>query len=76
MYIGKRLCELRQAKGFSQDDTERRTGLLRCYVSRVQGGHSLPNLKTLEKWAETLDVELYHLFFAGKSKAESPGPHP
>ncbi len=70
MDIGKRLYELRQAKDFSQGDIERRTGMLRCYVSRVENGHTLPNVETLEKWAKALDVELYQLFFAGEGKPE------
>jgi transcriptional regulator with XRE-family HTH domain len=72
MDIGARLHELRLAKGLSQGDIEKRTGLLRCYVSRVEGGHTLPNLNTLEKWARALDLELYQLFFAGKGKPEDP----
>jgi transcriptional regulator with XRE-family HTH domain len=72
MDIGARLYELRQAKGFSQGDIEHRTGLLRCYVSRVENGHTIPNLETLEKWAKALDLELYQLFFAGEGKPEAP----
>ncbi|HUT02293.1 MAG TPA: helix-turn-helix transcriptional regulator [bacterium] len=72
MDIGTRLYELRQAKGYSQGDIQHRTGLLRCYVSRVENGHTLPNLETLEKWAKALDVELYQLFFAGEGKPEPP----
>ncbi len=45
-----------------------------CPASR--GGHSLPNLKTLEKWAKALDLELYQLFFAGKGKPEAPRAAP
>jgi len=70
MDIGKRLQELRLAKDFSQGDIERRTGLLRCYVSRIEHGHSIPSLETLEKFAKALDVELYQLFFAGEGKPE------
>jgi transcriptional regulator with XRE-family HTH domain len=68
MNIGKRLHELRQAKGLSQGDIQKRTGLLRCYVSRVENGHTVPSLETLEKMARALDLELYQLFFAGKGK--------
>lgn len=32
--IGERLREIREAKGLSQGDIERRTGMLRMYVSR------------------------------------------
>jgi transcriptional regulator with XRE-family HTH domain len=76
MDIGARLHELRLAKGFSQGDIERRTGLLRCYVSGIEHGHSIPSLQTLEKWARALDVELYQLFFAGKGKPRAPRTTP
>jgi transcriptional regulator with XRE-family HTH domain len=72
MDIGARLHELRLAKGLSQGDIERRTGLLRCYVSRIEHGHSIPSLETLEKWAKALDVELYQLFYQGKGKPVAP----
>jgi transcriptional regulator with XRE-family HTH domain len=72
MDIGTRLRELREAKSFSQGDIEKRTRLLRCYVSRVECGHTVPNLETLEKWAKALDLELYQLFFHGKGKPVAP----
>ena len=59
MNIGRRLAELREAKGLSQRDIEKRTGFLQGYVSRVECGHAPPNLVTLEKWAKALDLELY-----------------
>ncbi|MGD0696907.1 MAG: helix-turn-helix transcriptional regulator [Terriglobia bacterium] len=68
MDIGQKLHELRMAKSFSQGDIEKRTGLLRCYVSRVENGHTVPNLETLRKWATALDVEMYQLFFEGEGK--------
>jgi transcriptional regulator with XRE-family HTH domain len=68
MNIGKRLFELRTAKNLSQGDIEKRTGLLRCYMSRVENGHTVPNLETLGKLAKALEVELYQLFFEGEGK--------
>jgi|SRR5271157_4811494 len=73
MDIGKRLRELRMAKGFSQGDIEKRTGLLRCYTSRVENGFTLPSLDTLERFAGALEVELYQLFFAGEGKPQPVG---
>ena len=66
MEIGRRLRELRVAKGFSQGDIERLTGCLRCYTSRVENGHTVPKLETLQKYAKALDLELYQLFYVGK----------
>jgi len=66
MDIGQRLRELRQAKKFSQGDIEKRTGLLRCYTSRVENGYTVPALETLEKYARALEIPLYRLFYYGE----------
>ncbi len=62
MRISDRLRELREARHLSQGDIERRTGLLRCYVSRLENGHTVPSLDTLEKIAAALEVEFHELF--------------
>ncbi len=56
MIIGDRLRVLREHKKLSQGDIEKRTGLLRCYISRVEYGHTLPAVETLEKFARALEV--------------------
>ena len=66
MLIGTRLRQLREEKHMSQGDIEERTGLLRCYVSRVENGHTVPSLETLERFAAVLDVPLYQLFYCGE----------
>ena len=66
MIIGDRLRELRVAKKLSQGDIEKRTGLLRCYISRVENGHTVPAIETLEKMARALEVPLYQLFYDGE----------
>jgi len=71
MLINERLRELREAKNLSQGDIEGRTGLLRCYTSRVENGHTVPNLDTLEKYARALEVPLYKLFHDGASSPSS-----
>lgn len=63
MYLAQRLRELREYKNLSQGDIEQRTGLLRCYISRVENGHTVPALETLEKFARALEVPLYQLFY-------------
>jgi transcriptional regulator with XRE-family HTH domain len=62
MVIGDKLKELRETKKLSQGDIEKRTGLLCCYISRVENGHTVPNADTLEKMARALEVPLYRLF--------------
>jgi transcriptional regulator with XRE-family HTH domain len=72
MVIGERLSELREQKKFSQGDIEKRTGLLRCYISRVENGHTVPAIETLEKMARALEVPLYKLFYDGDKPAKAP----
>jgi transcriptional regulator with XRE-family HTH domain len=62
MVIGERLKELREQKKMSQGDVEKRTGLLRCYISRVENGHTVPSVDTLEKMARALEIPTYRLF--------------
>src|SRR5205809_6889493 len=66
MIIGDRLRELREEKKLSQGDMEERTGLFRCYVSRVENGHTVPAIETLEKMARAFEVPLYQLFYDGE----------
>jgi len=62
MEIGARIRELRIAKNLSQGDIEKRTRLFRCYTSRVEHGHTIPSIGTLEKYASALEVPLYRFF--------------
>ncbi len=64
--------DLREAKHLSQGDIEKRTGLLRCYVSRVENEHTVPAIETLEKWARALEVPLYQLFYEGGESPQVP----
>ena len=66
MKIGDRLRALREEKKFTQGEIEKRTGLLRAYVSRVENGHCVPAVETLEKFARALEVPLYQLFYDGE----------
>lgn len=72
MIIGDRLRALREERKMSQGDIEKRTGLLRCYISRVENGHTVPAVETLEKLARAMEVPLYRLFFEGEGAAEPP----
>jgi transcriptional regulator with XRE-family HTH domain len=63
MFIGLRIRQLRQQKGLSQGDIERKTDMVRCYVSRIENGHSVPRLDTLQKLAAAMDVPLYQFFY-------------
>jgi transcriptional regulator with XRE-family HTH domain len=72
MIIGDRLRVLREQKHFSQGEIEKRTGLLRCYISRVENGHTVPAVETLEKFARALEVPLYQLFYDGDEPPKLP----
>ena len=72
MVVSHRLRALRREKHLSQGDIEKRTGLLRCYVSRVENGHTVPAVETLEKLARALEVPLYQLFYDGDAPPKLP----
>ena len=72
MIIGERLREMREHKKLSQGDIEKRTGLIRCYISRVENGHTVPSIETLEKMARAFEVPLYQLFYDGDEPPKLP----
>ena len=72
MIIGQRIRQLREEKGLSQGDIEKASGLLRCYISRVEHGHTVPSLDTLERFAAALDIPLYWLFHSGEDAPSTP----
>ena len=72
MIIGDRLRAIREQKKLSQGDIEQRCGLLRCYISRVENGHTVPSIETLEKMARALEIPLYQLFYDGKEPPKVP----
>lgn len=69
MLIGDRLRSIRGKMNLSQD-IEKRTGLLRCYLSRVENGHTVPAVESIEKLALALDVLVYKLFYDGEKPLE------
>jgi transcriptional regulator with XRE-family HTH domain len=73
MNLGDRLKSLRVEKAISQGEIERRTGLLRSYISRVENGHTVPSVDTLVKMARALEVPLYRLFYEGDLPPNLPG---
>src|ERR1700726_4649381 len=72
MVIADRLRSMREEKNLSQGDIEKRTGLLRCYISRVENGHTVPSIETLEKMARALECPLYQLFYEGEEPPKLP----
>jgi transcriptional regulator with XRE-family HTH domain len=62
MKIGTTIRAHRLQRGLSQGDIEKKTGLLRCYLSRVENGHTVPSLDTLSKIAIALDLPISQFF--------------
>jgi len=72
MDIGNQLRSVREEKNLSQLDIEQRTGLLRCYISRVENGHTVPAIETLKKMARALEMPLYALMYDGQEPPAAP----
>lgn len=66
MVVGERIKAIRESKNLSQGDVEKLTGLIRCYTSRVEHGHTVPNVETLEKYARAFEIPVYRLFYEGE----------
>jgi transcriptional regulator with XRE-family HTH domain len=71
MNIAERLRSIREDKGLSQGDVERRSGLSRCYISRVEHGNTTPSVETLERFARAFDMKLYQLLYDGSEPPKS-----
>jgi len=72
MNIGETIRNYRMQKGMSQGDIEKRTGLLRCYLSRVENGHTIPSLDTLAKIAQAMELLLGQFFTKNHSNGSNP----
>jgi len=72
LVIGDRLRALREGKKFTQGDIEKRTGLLRAYISRVENGHTIPAVETLEQFARALEVPMCQLFYDREEPPKLP----
>ena len=72
MLIGQRLRDIREMKNLSQDDIEKATGLVRPYISRVENGHTVPSIETLQKWAGALGMQLYQVLYDGEEPPKPP----
>jgi len=71
MCVAERLRQFRDYRKLSQGDLEKRSGLKRCYISRVEHGHTVPSVETFEKLARGLEVPLYQLLYDGEEIAPS-----
>ena len=75
MDVGDQLKRFRELKGLSQGRIEELTGMYRCYISRVENGHTVPSLVTLEKFARALGMPLYQILYERESASQLPSSH-
>ena len=54
--FAKNMKKLREAKGLSQGDIHRATGIDRAYISNLESGKQNPTLETIAKIAEALGI--------------------
>ena len=73
MNLGEAIRKIRQTKGLSQGEMQKRTGILRSYLSRVENGHTVPSLATLQRLASAMGVALAD-FFAADGEAPLAAP--
>ena len=76
MNLGESIRKIRQAKGLSQGEMQKRTGILRSYLSRVENGHTVPSLATLQRLATAMDVALADFFATEGEGACAPNSSP
>ena len=60
--FGRRLRDLRKARGFSQEDFAAECGLDRTYISGIERGRRNVSLRNIELIAKTLGISLSELF--------------
>jgi len=72
MIVADRLRNIREMKKLSQGEVARRSGLYRSYLSRVENGHTVPTIATLEKMARALEIPMYQFFYEGERSLEPP----
>jgi transcriptional regulator with XRE-family HTH domain len=72
MIIGNRVRALRKEEKLSQGDIEKHTGLVRPHISRIENGHTVPSIETLEKMGRALEIPMYQLFYEGEEPPELP----
>lgn len=70
MNLGEAIKNIRTAKGLSQGEMQKRTGILRSYLSRVENGHTVPSLATLQRLASAMGVALSDFFSPNGQTAE------
>lgn len=56
--VGENVRELREAKGWSQQELADKCGIAREHVSRIENGHMLPSVEVLFAMADAFGVSV------------------
>jgi len=60
--LGRKIQAVREKKGMTQEQLEEKTGINAKYISAVERGQRNVTIKTLDKIAKGLEIELYEIF--------------
>ena len=60
--LGIRVRELREKKGWSQEELAHQSGLARSFAGAIERGEKDVRLSTLMKLANTFKIAIYQLF--------------
>ncbi len=60
--FGKRLAEVRRAKGFTQESLAEKANVTALTVSYIEQGRQWPRIATMQKLAKSLGVPIAELF--------------
>lgn len=68
--IGRHLVEFRKEKGLSQERLADKADLSTEFISRIERGVNSPSIKSLEKIAKVLEIDIRR-FFGGPEDPET-----
>ena len=60
-YIGPRIKCLRKTKGMTQRELAAKTGITCPAISRIEKGHGVPNIESIQRIATVLDTTMSHI---------------
>ena len=66
--LGLKIREIRRSRKITQEKLSEIIDMDNGYISKVEAGQNFPSLKTLEKIASVLDVELVDFFHFTQDK--------
>jgi transcriptional regulator with XRE-family HTH domain len=71
--VGRRLADLREARGLSQQELADEMGVTMRYIQSVEGGSQNLTLRSLASWASLLRVPVADLFASPSTRKRRPG---